>query len=142
MPTHTERRDGDRLERGTAYVALPNRHLLVNPDGTLSLSQSELVHFVRPSADLLFESAAASYRERAIAVVLSGSGRDGAMGVKAIKKTGTVIVQDERTRRGNTAAAEKCFDKARELHERIAAVREAALGSEELDMEKLREKAG
>jgi two-component system, chemotaxis family, protein-glutamate methylesterase/glutaminase len=93
-----EARDGDRLERGTAYVAPPNRHLLVNPDGTLSLSQSELVHFVRPSADLLFESTAASYRERAIAVVLSGSGRDGAMGVKAIKKTGgTVIVQDERT---------------------------------------------
>jgi two-component system chemotaxis response regulator CheB len=98
VPTQTERRDGDRLERGTAYVAPPNRHLLVNPDGTLPLSQSELVHFVRPSADLLFESAAASYRERAIAVVLSGSGRDGAMGVKAIKKTGgTVIVQDERT---------------------------------------------
>jgi two-component system chemotaxis response regulator CheB len=93
-----EARDGDRLERGTAYIAPPNRHLLVNPDGTLSLSQSELVHFVRPSADLLFESTAASYRERAIAVVLSGSGRDGAMGVKAIKKTGgTVIVQDERT---------------------------------------------
>ena len=93
-----EARDGDRLERGIAYIAPPNRHMLVNPDGTLSLSQSELVHFVRPSADLLFESAAASYRERAIAVVLSGSGRDGAMGVKAIKKTGgTVIVQDEKT---------------------------------------------
>ena len=49
---------------------------------------------------------------------------------------------EEFARGGNTAAAEKCFDKARELHERIAAVREAALGSEELDMEKLREKAG
>jgi two-component system, chemotaxis family, protein-glutamate methylesterase/glutaminase len=89
--------DGDRLERGTAYIAPPNRHLLVNPD-MLSLTQSELVHFVRPSADLLFESTAASFRDRAIAVVLSGSGRDGAMGVKAIKKVGgTVIVQDEKT---------------------------------------------
>jgi two-component system chemotaxis response regulator CheB len=72
--------------------------LLVNPDGTLSLSQSELVHFVRPSADLLFESVAASYKERAIAVVLSGTGSDGSMGVKAIKKMGgTVIVQDEKS---------------------------------------------
>ena len=68
------------------YIAPSNRHLLVNPDGTLSLTQSELVHFVRPSADLLFESVAASYKERAIAVVLSGTGSDGSMGVKAIKK--------------------------------------------------------
>ena len=94
----SEAREGDRLSPGHAYVAPPNRHLLVNPDRTLSLTQTELVHFVRPSADLLFESAAASYRDRAIAVVLSGSGKDGAMGVKAIKKMGgTVIVQDART---------------------------------------------
>jgi two-component system chemotaxis response regulator CheB len=93
-----EAREGEQLQPGQALVAPPNRHLLVNPDGTVSLSQSELVHFVRPSADLLFESTAASFRERAIAVVLSGSGRDGSMGVRAIKKMGgTVIVQDEKT---------------------------------------------
>ena len=90
--------EGDALEPGRALIAPPNRHLLVNPDRTVSLSQSELVHFVRPSADLLFESTATAYKERAIAVVLSGAGRDGAMGVKAIKKMGgTVIVQDEQT---------------------------------------------
>ena len=87
--------DGEQLRAGTIYVAVPDRHLLVNPDRTLSLTRTELVHFVRPSADLLFESVAASYRERAIAVVLSGMGSDGAMGVQAIKKTGgTVIAQD------------------------------------------------
>jgi len=91
-------REGDTLEHGVAFIAPPNHHLLVNAGGRLSLSQTELVHFVRPSADLLFESTAAAYKERAIAVVLSGSGRDGAMGVKAIKKMGgTVIVQDEKT---------------------------------------------
>jgi two-component system chemotaxis response regulator CheB len=96
--TVKQAQEGDALAPGIAYIAPPNRHLLVNPDRTLSLSQSELVHFVRPSADLLFESTAASYRGRAIAVVLSGSGSDGAMGVRAIKKMGgTVIAQDERT---------------------------------------------
>jgi two-component system, chemotaxis family, protein-glutamate methylesterase/glutaminase len=91
-------REGDVLAPGRAYIAPPDRHLLVNPDGTLSLTRTELVHFVRPSADLLFESTAAAYRERAIAVVLSGSGTDGAMGLKAIKKMGgTVIVQDQAT---------------------------------------------
>jgi two-component system, chemotaxis family, protein-glutamate methylesterase/glutaminase len=89
---------GEHVQRGTVHVAPPDNHLLVDSDGVLTLTHTELVHFVRPSADLLFESAAASFRERAIAVVLSGSGSDGAMGVKAIKKMGgTVIVQDEET---------------------------------------------
>jgi two-component system chemotaxis response regulator CheB len=90
--------EGDRLAPGTVYMAPPDRHLLVNPDNTLSLTQSELVSFVRPSADLLFESVAASHRERAIAVVLTGTGSDGATGVQAIKKLGgTVIAQDEKS---------------------------------------------
>ena len=88
--------EGDKLLPRNVYIAPPNKHLLVNPDGSLSLSQSELVHFVRPSADLLFESVAGSFKDRAIAVVLSGSGRDGSMGVRAIKKVGgTVLAQDE-----------------------------------------------
>ncbi|HEY2986839.1 MAG TPA: chemotaxis protein CheB [Candidatus Binatia bacterium] len=90
--------EGEHLSLGTAYIAPPNKHLLVNSGGILSLTQTELVHFVRPSADLLFESAAASFKDRAIAVVLSGTGSDGSMGVKAIKKMGgTVIVQDEKS---------------------------------------------
>ena len=88
----------DVLIPGVVFTAPPNRHLLVNPDATVSLSQSELVHFVRPSADLLFESVAASFRDRAIAVVLSGMGVDGAMGLRAVRKMGgTIIVQDEAT---------------------------------------------
>jgi two-component system, chemotaxis family, protein-glutamate methylesterase/glutaminase len=90
--------DGDVVAAGSVYIARPDRHLLVNADDTLSLTQTELVHFVRPSADLLFESVAASHRERAIAVVLSGTGSDGSMGVRAIKKMhGTVIAQDKST---------------------------------------------
>ena len=91
-------RHGDPLQPGRVFIAPPDRHLIVESDGTLSLSQAELVHFVRPSADLLFESVAGSFRERAIAVVLTGSGSDGEMGVRAIKKMGgTVIAQDERS---------------------------------------------
>jgi two-component system chemotaxis response regulator CheB len=90
--------EGESIASGTVYIAPPDRHLLANPNRSLSLTQSELVHFVRPSADLLFESVAASFRDRAIAVVLTGSGSDGSMGVKAVKQMGgTVIAQDERT---------------------------------------------
>ena len=90
--------DRMEVERGRVYLAPPDRHMLVNGDGTISLTQTELVNFVRPSADLLFESVAAAYGERAIAVVLTGAGKDGSMGVTAIKKRGgTVLVQDEAT---------------------------------------------
>ena len=91
-----EAEEGEFVEPGWVYLAPPNRHLLVNPDATLALTQTELVHFVRPSADLLLESVAASFRERSIAVILTGSGSDGAQGVRAVKKMGgTVIAQDE-----------------------------------------------
>ncbi len=87
--------EGARAEAGTIYIAPPNRHLLVGADGVLTLSSSELVHFVRPSADLLFESVAGAYGPRAIACVLTGTGSDGAMGVSAVKsRGGTVIAED------------------------------------------------
>jgi two-component system, chemotaxis family, protein-glutamate methylesterase/glutaminase len=90
--------EGERLKPGSVYVAPPDRHLLVNDDGTLSLSRTELVNFLRPSADLLFESVAASFKDRAIAVVLTGTGSDGSKGLRAIKKMGgTIISQDEGT---------------------------------------------
>jgi len=87
---------GDNVEPSRVLIAPPNRHMLVNADSSIELTETELVHFVRPSADLLFESVAASYRDRAIAVVLTGSGHDGTGGVQAIKKMGgTVIAQDQ-----------------------------------------------
>jgi two-component system chemotaxis response regulator CheB len=88
-------REGEKAEPGTVYVAPPNYHLLVGTDGGLMLTSSELVHFVRPSADLMFESVAGSYGPRAIACVLTGTGSDGVMGATAVKsRGGTVIAQD------------------------------------------------
>ncbi|MEW5857055.1 MAG: chemotaxis protein CheB [Cyanobacteriota bacterium] len=87
---------GEQMRPGTIYIAPPNHHLLIDPDATLSLTQTKLVHFVRPSADLLFESVAASFKERAIAVVLTGTGSDGATGVKAIKEMGGIAIAQDR----------------------------------------------
>lgn len=90
--------EGAVITPGQVLLAPPDRHLLVNPDGTVSLSVTAPVHFVRPSADLLFESAAASFRNRVIGVVLTGTGSDGDMGVRAIEQGGgTVIAQDQET---------------------------------------------
>ncbi len=82
------------------YVAPPGRHLLVGREGRLTLSDTGRVHFVRPSADVLFVALAESWGAGAIAVVLTGTGSDGADGVCAVKDHGgTVIVQDKASSR-------------------------------------------
>ena len=89
---------GELLRPGTVYIAVPDKHLLVNPEGTLSLSDAPKVNFVRPAGDKLFASVAASYKSRAIALVLTGKQSDGLLGVLAIKKHGGIaIAQDEAT---------------------------------------------
>jgi two-component system, chemotaxis family, protein-glutamate methylesterase/glutaminase len=87
---------GTMLRSGTIFIAPPGWHAIIQPDGSLSLNQAELVHFVRPSADVLFGSAAESFADGVIAVVLTGTGEDGADGVRAVhERGGTVIAQDE-----------------------------------------------
>ncbi|MFI9448733.1 chemotaxis protein CheB [Amycolatopsis sp. NPDC052450] len=89
---------GDVLKPGTVYVAPPDRHLLVEPGDVVGLTATEQVKFVRPSADLLFESVAAVHGPAALACVLTGTGSDGAAGAAAIKAGGgTVVSQDPET---------------------------------------------
>jgi two-component system chemotaxis response regulator CheB len=97
LPVH-QARQGDRLLPGAVFVAPPDRHLLVDGEGVISLTETEPVHFVRPSADHLLKSIARSFGRRAVAVVLTGSGLDGAEGIRLIKQMGgTVIAQDRPT---------------------------------------------
>ncbi|MGA9139003.1 MAG: chemotaxis protein CheB [Methanocella sp.] len=87
----------EAIEKSVVYVAPPDRHLLLT-DGKMSLTSTAFVHFSRPSVDLLLESVAASVDGKSIGVILTGSGFDGAMGIKAIKEQGgTTIAQDPDT---------------------------------------------
>jgi two-component system chemotaxis response regulator CheB len=88
-------RSAQRLERGTVYVAPPDAHLIVGIDRRLVLSHLPPVHHCRPSGDRLFESLPAAFGRAAVAVVLTGFGRDGAAGAQCVRRAGgTVIVQD------------------------------------------------
>ena len=87
----------DLVKPGVVYVAPPACHLEVGTDCRIQLTHTEPVHFSRPSADRLFESAAIAWSP-IIGVVLTGAGSDGASGAVAIKAAGGVVIaQDEAT---------------------------------------------
>jgi two-component system chemotaxis response regulator CheB len=94
----TEAREGDRLEAGKALVAAGGRHLVLERNGSVSLNEAPPVHGVRPAADVTLKSAALVYGARAVGVVLTGMGRDGALGLAAVKAGGgRTVAQDKAT---------------------------------------------
>lgn len=90
----------DRMALTPAQVAVapPDAHLLVDESDTLRLDRSQLVHHVRPSADVLLLSLAKNHPGPLASVVLSGTGIDGAAGAAAVRRAGgLVLAQDEAT---------------------------------------------
>jgi two-component system chemotaxis response regulator CheB len=93
--TVKEAEEKERVREGVVYLAPADYHLLIERDGTLSLSVAPAVNFSRPSIDVLFESAAMAWADRLIGIVLTGANHDGAHGLEIIRRRGgTVIVQD------------------------------------------------
>jgi two-component system chemotaxis response regulator CheB len=90
--------DGALVERGQALIAPGNHHLVVRPDGPrwrVRVVDGPLISRHRPSIDVLFRSVAEAAGRRAIGVILTGMGRDGADGLRAMKAQGAwTIAQD------------------------------------------------
>ncbi len=98
--TVKEAEDGETLTAGTIYIAPGNRHVLVRGGvrHTLSLSEGPKVYNQRPAVDVLFRSAAQTGGASVCGVLLTGMGKDGALGLKAIRDAGgSTAAQDEAT---------------------------------------------
>jgi two-component system chemotaxis response regulator CheB len=92
----SEAKAGDMLRAGVAWVAPGGSHLVVERNAKLSLSDAPPVHGVRPAADVTFQSVAQVFGARSVGVVLTGMGRDGAVGLAAIKAAGgRTVAQDK-----------------------------------------------
>ena len=85
---------GDRLQPGRIYVAPPGCHLLLS-DGVAELSNGPRVNHTRPAVDVMFASAARWFGDRVVAVVLSGSLDDGAVGAALVAQAGGLVVAQE-----------------------------------------------
>lgn len=94
LPVHAVRH-GELMRAGCVYVVPAGRHALATAEGTLALIASDGPPPYRPSADLLLTSLAITAGARAVAVILSGKGNDGATGAVAVHQFGgTVFAAD------------------------------------------------
>jgi two-component system chemotaxis response regulator CheB len=88
----------ESIKGGVIYFAPPDYHLLIEKDGTFSLTHDLPVNYSRPSIDVLFETAADVFKTRLLGIILTGANHDGAEGIRAISRYGgTTIAQDPET---------------------------------------------
>jgi len=86
--------DKEPIQPGHMYVAPADYHLFIERE-YFSLSTDELVQYARPSIDVVFESAADTFGENVIGIILTGANQDGSKGAMRIKdRGGLIIVQD------------------------------------------------
>lgn len=90
-----EAEDKEPILPGVVYFAPSDYHLLVEKDGTLSLSSDELVNHSRPSIDVLLESAADAFGSELVGVILTGANDDGARGLQAVVESGGVAIVED-----------------------------------------------
>jgi two-component system, chemotaxis family, protein-glutamate methylesterase/glutaminase len=94
-----EAEHGDRILRGTAFIAPGGRHMSIRRDGAmyyLELSDGPPVNYVKPAVDVLFRSVARFAGKNALGIILTGMGEDGARGLKDMREHGALtLAQDE-----------------------------------------------
>jgi two-component system, chemotaxis family, protein-glutamate methylesterase/glutaminase len=90
-----EAEDKEPIRASVVYFAPSDYHLLLEADGSLSLSSDELVNLSRPSIDVLFESAADAFGPALTGVVLTGANDDGALGLRAVADAGGLAIVED-----------------------------------------------
>ncbi|MBU1906515.1 MAG: chemotaxis-specific protein-glutamate methyltransferase CheB [Candidatus Omnitrophica bacterium] len=90
--------DSEEIASGVVYIAPSGLQFRVEEDRRIHLFNEPAYNGHRPSGDVLLESVAKAYREKAIAIILTGMGGDGALGMKVVKQLGgRTIAQDEKS---------------------------------------------
>ncbi|WP_103123922.1 chemotaxis protein CheB [Nostoc cycadae] len=86
---------GEQLTAGVVYVCPPRHYFVVHANGTITLAQQASKHGWHHGVNNFFESVAKSYAERAVVVVLTGTGKGGADGVQEVSNMGGIVLAQD-----------------------------------------------
>ncbi|MCL7489243.1 MAG: chemotaxis response regulator protein-glutamate methylesterase [Desulfobulbaceae bacterium] len=89
-------KEGDRPAPATVLIPSTNHHVVMHPNKSLGYSEEPKLNFYHPSVDVFFNSVARYWRERCIAAILTGMGRDGAQGMLALHQQGHMTIAQDR----------------------------------------------
>jgi two-component system chemotaxis response regulator CheB len=118
--TVSEATAGERPDPARVLVAPGGKHMRVDADGLIKLTDEPAVGGLRPRADITINDAAAVWGERVLLVVLTGMGKDGLEGAAAVRRRGGRVIVE---------AASSCV-----VHGMPRAIMEAGLADEEVDL--------
>lgn len=90
-------KEGEELRPGFVYLGPAGNHITIDEDGIIRFTKEDIPKiYNKPSADIMLKSIAEVYGSKSIGIIMTGMGKDGAVGIRAIKKTGGfTIAQDE-----------------------------------------------
>lgn len=94
--TVIEAQDGMPIEKNTIYIAKSGIHLEISEKKRIKFDNSNPIWGVKPAVDKLFISASKVYRQKILACILTGMGKDGAEGVKGVKECGGTTIAESR----------------------------------------------
>lgn len=89
-----EAENGMSIEKNNIYIAKGGIHLEISENKKIKFDDSSSIWGVKPAVDKLFISASEVYREKILACILTGMGRDGAEGIKSVEKQGGITIAE------------------------------------------------
>ena len=90
-----EAKNGEVIEANIMYICPPNKNILIEGEQIVLVEPKQLTYGPKPSINILFESIAANKEDKAIGIILSGTGSDGSRGIRAIKAEGGFTIAQQ-----------------------------------------------
>lgn len=90
-----EAKNAEKIKADTMYICPPNKNIIIEENQIILMDPKQITYGPKPSINLLFESIASNREDKAIGIILSGTGSDGSRGMRAIKAEGGFTIAQQ-----------------------------------------------